>query len=60
MRNWDNRDESGTDAGCEWEKDRQDVQLVCKKPDLPRELVFCSCGLFFCRFSREEFPSFLD
>ena len=39
MRNWDTRDESGTDTGCEWEKDWQDVQLVCKKLDLPCELV---------------------
>ena len=43
MRNWDTRDESGTDTGCEWEKDWQDVQLVCKKLDLPCELV---CVLF--------------
>ena len=39
MRNWDTRDESGTDRGCEWERDWQDVQLVCKKLDLPCELV---------------------
>ncbi|KAF8827646.1 hypothetical protein HHX47_DHR4000198 [Lentinula edodes] len=26
MRNWDTRDESGTDKGCEWEKDWDDVQ----------------------------------
>jgi tRNA-specific 2-thiouridylase len=41
MLNWDTRDESGTDKGCEWEKDWQDVQLVCKKLDLPCELVCC-------------------
>ncbi|KAJ3842911.1 tRNA-specific 2-thiouridylase [Lentinula raphanica] len=29
MRNWDTRDESGTDKGCEWEKDWEDVQRVC-------------------------------
>ena len=43
MRNWDTRDESGTDTGCEWEKDWQDVQLVCKKLDIPCELVRCCC-----------------
>ncbi|EIW84783.1 5-methylaminomethyl-2-thiouridylate-methyltransferase [Coniophora puteana RWD-64-598 SS2] len=35
MRNWDTRDESGTDKGCEWEKDWEDVQLVCKMLDIP-------------------------
>lgn len=49
MRNWDTRDESGTDKGCEWEKDWEDVQLVCKKLGLPCELVsnfilFSSCA----------------
>lgn len=39
MRNWDTRDESGTDNGCEWERDWQDVQLVCKKLDLPCEII---------------------
>lgn len=39
MRNWDTRDESGTDKGCEWEKDWEDVQLVCKKLDIPCQLV---------------------
>lgn len=39
MRNWDTRDESGTDKGCEWEKDWEDVQLVCKKLDIPCSLV---------------------
>ncbi|KAL1742161.1 tRNA-specific 2-thiouridylase [Schizophyllum fasciatum] len=33
MRNWDTRDESGTDEGCEWKKDWNDVQRV----DLSRE-----------------------
>ncbi|GJJ12536.1 hypothetical protein Clacol_006779 [Clathrus columnatus] len=28
MRNWDTRDESGSDIGCEWEKDWEDVQRV--------------------------------
>ncbi|KAG1762644.1 tRNA methyl transferase-domain-containing protein, partial [Suillus occidentalis] len=27
MRNWDTRDESGSDHGCEWEKDWEDVDL---------------------------------
>jgi hypothetical protein len=39
MRNWDTRDESGTDRGCEWEKDWEDVRLVCKKIGIPCELV---------------------
>ncbi|PPQ76615.1 hypothetical protein CVT26_012741 [Gymnopilus dilepis] len=39
MRNWDTRDESGTDKGCEWEKDWEDVQLVCRKLGLPCELI---------------------
>ncbi|KAI0273526.1 tRNA methyltransferase [Gloeopeniophorella convolvens] len=39
MRNWDTRDESGTDVGCEWEKDWEDVQRVCQKLDLPCQLV---------------------
>ncbi|KAG6887604.1 hypothetical protein C0995_014083 [Termitomyces sp. Mi166 len=30
MRNWDTRDESGTDKGCEWEKDWEDVQRIHK------------------------------
>ena len=39
MRNWDTRDESGTDVGCEWEKDWDDVQRVCKKLDIPCQMV---------------------
>jgi tRNA U34 2-thiouridine synthase MnmA/TrmU len=39
MRNWDTRDESGTDKGCEWEKDWEDVQRVCKVLDLPCQMV---------------------
>ncbi|EED82467.1 predicted protein [Postia placenta Mad-698-R] len=39
MRNWDTRDESGTDKGCEWEKDWEDVQRVCKMLDIPCEMV---------------------
>ncbi|PPQ88868.1 hypothetical protein CVT25_009062 [Psilocybe cyanescens] len=39
MRNWDTRDESGTDKGCEWEKDWEDVQVVCRKLGLPCELI---------------------
>ncbi|KAI0062349.1 tRNA methyltransferase [Artomyces pyxidatus] len=39
MRNWDTRDESGTDKGCEWERDWEDVQRVCKKLDIPCEMV---------------------
>ncbi|KAG5652125.1 hypothetical protein H0H81_006201 [Sphagnurus paluster] len=39
MRNWDTRDESGTDSGCEWEKDWEDVQKVCKVLDIPCEML---------------------
>lgn len=39
MRNWDTRDESGTDRGCEWEEDWEDVQRVCKVLDIPCDLV---------------------
>ena len=39
MRNWDTRDESGTDRGCEWEKDWEDVQRVCKILDIPCRMV---------------------
>ena len=52
MRNWDTRDESGTDKGCEWEKDWEDVRLVSKRLDIPCRMVrvrridtsVCSCG----------------
>nr|GAT45291.1 5-methylaminomethyl-2-thiouridylate-methyltransferase [Mycena chlorophos] len=42
MRNWDTRDEYGTSdngTGCEWEKDWDDVQRVCKAYDIPCEMV---------------------
>ncbi|KAG5639861.1 hypothetical protein DXG03_002777, partial [Asterophora parasitica] len=39
MRNWDTRDESASDTGCEWEKDWEDVQRVCKVLDIPCEMV---------------------
>ena len=39
MRNWDTRDEFGTDHGCEWEKDWEDVRMVCRKIGIPCELV---------------------
>lgn len=39
MRNWDTRDESGVDVGCEWEKDWEDVQRVCRKLDIPCRMV---------------------
>lgn len=44
MRNWDVRDESGTDKdgkGCEWEKDWEDVQRVCRALDVPCKMVRC-------------------
>ncbi|KAF9789715.1 tRNA-specific 2-thiouridylase [Thelephora terrestris] len=39
MRNWDARDESGTDTGCEWEKDWEDVRLVSKNLGIPCRMV---------------------
>lgn len=39
MRNWDTHDEFGSDAGCEWERDWEDVQQVCRRLSLPCELV---------------------
>jgi hypothetical protein len=39
MRNWDTRDESGSDSGCEWKQDWEDVQRVCKLLRLPCEMV---------------------
>ncbi|TEB39586.1 5-methylaminomethyl-2-thiouridylate-methyltransferase [Coprinellus micaceus] len=39
MRNWDTRDESGTDKGCEWEKDWEDVQRVCRVLDVPVTMI---------------------
>ncbi|PAV23972.1 tRNA 5-methylaminomethyl-2-thiouridylate-methyltransferase [Pyrrhoderma noxium] len=39
MRNWDTRDETGTDKGCEWEKDWEDVQRVCRQLDIPHKLI---------------------
>ncbi|KAG1831494.1 tRNA-specific 2-thiouridylase [Suillus variegatus] len=41
MRNWDTRDESGSDHGCEWEKDWEDVRRVCGVLDIPCKMV-CS------------------
>ncbi|KAG7448328.1 5-methylaminomethyl-2-thiouridylate-methyltransferase [Guyanagaster necrorhizus] len=39
MRNWDTRDESGTDEGCEWKRDWEDVQRVCKVLDIPCRMI---------------------
>ena len=39
MRNWDTRDEFGTDQGCEWKKDWADVQKVCNTLDIPVKMV---------------------
>ncbi|KAG1808555.1 tRNA-specific 2-thiouridylase [Suillus variegatus] len=39
MRNWDTRDESGSDHGCEWEKDWEDVRRVCGVLDIPCKMV---------------------
>jgi tRNA-5-taurinomethyluridine 2-sulfurtransferase len=39
MRNWDTRDESGTDTGCEWEKDWEDVRLVSRHLGIPCRMV---------------------
>ena len=46
MRNWDTRDESGTDEGCEWKRDWEDVQRVCRMLDLPCEMVRLAAFLF--------------
>jgi len=39
MRNWDSRDETATEIGCEWEKDWEDVQRVCRILDIPCKMV---------------------
>jgi tRNA U34 2-thiouridine synthase MnmA/TrmU len=39
MRNWDTHDESGSDTGCQWEKDWIDVQRVCSQLDIPCKMV---------------------
>ncbi|KIO28011.1 hypothetical protein M407DRAFT_14811 [Tulasnella calospora MUT 4182] len=39
MRNWDKRDESGTDIGCQWEKDWEDVRRVCQVLDIPVRMI---------------------
>ncbi|CAE6490196.1 unnamed protein product [Rhizoctonia solani] len=42
MRNWDTRDEFGSDVGCEWEKDWEDVKRVCERIGIPYQLTFPS------------------
>ena len=49
MRNWDTRDESGTDSGCEWKKDWEDVQRVCRMLGLKCEMVSFQGFLCFAR-----------
>ncbi|KAF9227589.1 5-methylaminomethyl-2-thiouridylate-methyltransferase [Gyrodon lividus] len=39
MRNWDTHDESGSEHGCEWKKDWEDVQRVCRMLDIPVRMV---------------------
>ncbi|KIM62049.1 hypothetical protein SCLCIDRAFT_15904 [Scleroderma citrinum Foug A] len=39
MRNWDTRDESASDIGCQWEKDWEDVQRVCRILDIPCSVI---------------------
>ncbi|KAJ7067154.1 5-methylaminomethyl-2-thiouridylate-methyltransferase [Mycena amicta] len=40
MRNWDTRDEFGTsEKGCEWEKDWDDVQKVCRAYGIPCRMI---------------------
>lgn len=41
MRNWDTRDERASDIGCEWEKDWEDVQRVCRQLGIRCKMV-CS------------------
>jgi tRNA-specific 2-thiouridylase len=52
MRNWDTRDEYASDKGCEWEKDWQEVQVVCRKLGIPCELVRCDDHIFTYFFER--------
>ncbi|KAJ7077149.1 tRNA-specific 2-thiouridylase [Mycena belliarum] len=39
MRNWDTRDEYADDKGCEWERDWEDVQLVCRAFGIPCKMI---------------------
>ncbi|TDL24983.1 5-methylaminomethyl-2-thiouridylate-methyltransferase [Rickenella mellea] len=39
MRNWDTRDENASDEGCEWERDWEDVQRVCRMIGIPCQMV---------------------
>ncbi|KAF9268342.1 5-methylaminomethyl-2-thiouridylate-methyltransferase [Marasmius fiardii PR-910] len=39
MRNWDTRDESGTDQGCQWERDWEDVERVCRSLGIPCKMI---------------------
>ncbi|KAJ7476089.1 tRNA-specific 2-thiouridylase [Mycena latifolia] len=39
MRNWDTRDEHAADTGCEWERDWEDVQLVCRAFGIPCQMI---------------------
>lgn len=39
MRNWDTRDENASDTGCEWERDWEDVQRVCRLLDIPCQMA---------------------
>jgi tRNA-5-taurinomethyluridine 2-sulfurtransferase len=58
MRNWDTRDENGSDTGCEWEKDWEDVQRVCKKLNIPCTMV---CGQrYYCKHSLTSFTRQVD
>ena len=52
MRNWDTRDEYASDKGCEWEKDWQDVQVVCRKLGIPCKLVCRYDHIFSCTSER--------
>ncbi|KAF6758891.1 hypothetical protein DFP72DRAFT_886904 [Ephemerocybe angulata] len=54
MRNWDTRDESGPDKGCEWEKDWEDLQRVCKPLDIPVTVRF---GLSLRLWERARTPN---
>jgi hypothetical protein len=57
MRNWDTRDEYASDKGCEWEKDWQDVQVVCRKLGIPCELVRCHYRMLLCISERFQHRS---
>jgi tRNA U34 2-thiouridine synthase MnmA/TrmU len=43
MRNWTEQSQDSTQLACQWEKDWEDVQIICKQLDVPCRMV----SLFF-------------